>query len=331
MIFREHVLEVAEARVGRRPDDDLVHVASCNLAHGDDVARARGAGDERLEGGEVDLVSVLVGRVRVGAHLPPVGLAPFGREEAAHLVVGGKDARGGAELGTHVRDHVPVHRRQLLEGRAVVLDDPAEAAVDVVASQHLEDHILGAHPFGELADEPDAPDLRHREMERLSGDRERDLQPTRPDREHAQRPGGAGVAVGSDHGLARGAEALHVHRVTDAVAGLAEPEPEPAARALEEHMVVGVAEVGLEDVVVDVLGRQLRVRPVEAHRLQLEHDHRAGGVLRERLVDPDADLGAGGHLAVDDVLGDELLRNVSTHAQCILADPAARGNRPPVF
>jgi len=88
-------------------------------------------------------------------------------------------------------------------------------------------------------------------------------------------------------------------------------------------VVVGVAKVGLQDVVIDVLGRHLRVCPVEVHRLQLEHDHRAGGVLGERLVDPDTDLGAGGHLAFDDVLGDELLRNVSSHAQCILADPAA--------
>ena len=213
----------------------------------------------------------------------------------------------------------------------MVLDNPAEAAVDVVASQHLEDHVLGAHPFGELADEPDAPDLRHREMERLSGDRERDLQPTRSDREHAQRPGGAGVAVGSDHRLAGGAEALHVHRVADAVARLAEPEPEPAARALKEHVVVGIAKVGLEDVVIDVLRRQLRVRPVEGHRFQLEHDHRAGGVLGERLVDPHPDLDAGRHLSFDDVVGDELLRDVSTHAHCILADPAARGNRPSVF
>ena len=305
--------EVAQARVGRRPDDDLVHVAPCDLAHGNHVAGAGRAGDERLEGREIDLVGVLVGGVGIGAQLAPLVLAALGGEEAAHLVVGREDARGGAELGAHVRDHVPVHRRQLLERRTVVLDDPAEPSVDVVAPQHLEDHVLGAHPFGELADQPDAPDLRHREMERLACDRERDLETAGADCQHPERPGGAGVAVGADHRLARGAEALHVHRVADTVARLAEPEAEPAARALEEHVVVGVAEVGLEDVVVDVLGRHLGVRPVEAHRLELEHDHRARGVLGECLVDPDADLGAGGHLAVDDVLGDELLRNVSSH------------------
>ena len=121
------------------------------------------------------------------------------------------------------------------------------------------------------------------------------------------------MAVGADHRLARRAEALHVHRVTDAVARLAEPQAEPAARALEEHVVVGVAEVGLEDVVVDVLGRHLGVRPVEAHRLELEHDH---GITVDRYnfdFFSDADLGARVHLAVDDVLGDELLRHVSSH------------------
>src|SRR5262249_47717504 len=68
--------------------------------------------------------------------------------------------------------------------------------------------------------------------------------------------------------------------------------------------------------------RQLGVHPVEVHRLELKHDDRAGGVLRQGLVDPDPNLGAGGHLPVDDVFGDELLRNVSSHGpRGILALP----------
>jgi hypothetical protein len=111
-----------------------------------------------------------------------------------------------------------------------------------------------------------------------------------------------------------------------AVPRLAEPEPEATARALQEHVVVGVAEVGLEDVVIDVLRRQLRVGVIEVHRLELEHDDRAGGVLGEGLVDPDRDLGTWGQVAVDAVVGDELLRNVSTHGpRRILADRLGRG------
>ena len=60
--------------------------------------------------------------------------------------------------------------------------------------------------------------------------------------------------------------------------------------------------------------RQLGLDPVEAHRLELQHDQRAGGVLRERLVDPQRDLAAGRHVAVDQVRLDQLLRNVPSHA-----------------
>jgi len=180
--------------------------------------------------------------------------------------------------------------------------------------KELEDHVLRAHPRRELADQPDTPDLGHREIEGLTRDRERDLEAAGADGEHAEGAGGAGVAVGPDHRPARRAEALHVHRVADAVAGLAEPEPEALARALEKEVVVGVAEVGLEHVVIDVLRRQLCVRVVEVHRLELEHDHRARRILGQRLVDPDPDLGAGRHVALHEMGTDELLRDVLGHA-----------------
>ncbi len=37
---------------------------------------------------------------------------------------------------------------RLGEAGAVVLDDAPEAALDAVAAQHLEDHVLGADPLG---------------------------------------------------------------------------------------------------------------------------------------------------------------------------------------
>ena len=223
--------EVAETRVGRRPDHALEHLGPGHLAHRHDVARARRQRDERLERREVDLLLDVVGGVGVGLQLDPVAGAVLGREEPPHLVVGREHRRGRAELCAHVRDHVAVHRREALEARARVLDDAAEPTGDVVAAEHLEDDVLGAHPVGQLPHQADTPDLRHHEVERLARHRHRDLEPARADREHAERAGRAGVAVGAEQRLAGDAEALHVDRVADAVARLAVPEAEAPARA----------------------------------------------------------------------------------------------------
>ena len=59
--------------------------------------------------------------------------------------------------------------------------------------------------------------------------------------------------------------------------------------------------------------RQLGADAVEAHRFQLEHHHGAGRVLRQRLIDSDADLAARHQVAFDEVRRDQLLREVSIH------------------
>jgi hypothetical protein len=63
-------------------------------------------------------------------------------------------------------------------------------------------------------------------------------------------------------------------------------------------MIVGVLEILLDDVVVNVLDAHLSLHPVQIHRLQLQHHQRAGGVLGERLVNPDPNLLTGVHLAM---------------------------------
>jgi hypothetical protein len=104
-----------------------------------------------------------------------------------------------------------------------------------------------------------------------------------------------------------------VHRVADAVAGLGVPDAEAAAGAAQEQVVVGVAVVRLQQVVVDVLCRQLGLDSVELHRLELEHHHGARRVLGQRVVDPDRDLFARSHLAIDEVAADQLVRDVLAH------------------
>jgi hypothetical protein len=66
-------------------------------------------------------------------------------------------------------------------------------------------------------------------------------------------------------------------------------------------MIVGIAEVGLDQIVVHVLRRELSPDPIEPHRRQLQHHQGRGGVLGERLVDADRDLAARGEVTLDEV------------------------------
>ena len=52
-----------------------------------------------------------------------------------------------------------------------------------------------------------------------------------------------------------------------------------------EEVIVGVPEVLLDEVVIDVLRRELGSYALEAHGFELQHHERPGRVLRERLID----------------------------------------------
>src|SRR5215207_10056090 len=153
--------EVAVARVGRRADVGLVDFRPGDLAHWHDVAGARRLGDQRFERGEVDLFVDVVSCAIVSEDFDPVLLAPFIAQEPARRRVRGKHRRGRPQLRAHVGDDVAVHGGQPGEAGTIVLDDAPEAALDAVPAQHLQDHVLGAHPIRQAASEAHAPDLRH--------------------------------------------------------------------------------------------------------------------------------------------------------------------------
>lgn len=83
-------------------------------------------------------------------------------------------------------------------------------------------------------------------------------------------------------------------------------------------MVGHVALVGLQEIVIHVLHRDLGTHPVQAERLQFQHDHGSGGVLGQRLIDAQPDLRARPHLPLNQMWPDQLLRNVAPHT-CHLA------------
>ena len=67
-------------------------------------------------------------------------------------------------------------------------------------------------------------------------------------------------------------------------------------------MVVGILEVDLEDVVVDVDHGRLDLHAIDAEGLELHHRHRPRRVLGERLIDPQCDLLTGDELAALEVV-----------------------------
>src|SRR5699024_7910226 len=82
----------------------------------------------------------------------------------------------------------------------------------------------------------------------------------------------------------------------------------------EESVVVGVLEVELVGLVVAVLGGEFGLDFVQAERLELEPNERPSRVLREDLIDLDADLFAGFEVALDEVIGEDLLRQCFSHS-----------------
>ena len=311
--------QVAEGGVDAGADDGLVDLDPGDLRHPLDVPRRGRAGDQRLDPGQVDLVLLVVVAAGVGGQLPPGVAAPLGRQVGAGAVVGGEDAGGGAEFGPHVADGFAVGGREGRHSRPVVFDDLADAPLDVVAAQHLEDHVLGADPVGELPGELDAENLRAGEMIGVAGHGHGDIEAAGADGQHRHPRGAGGVAVRADHGQPGTAEALHMNLVGDAVARPRKVDAVAGTGGLQVLVVVGVLVVGLQQVVVDVLGGETDLDPRQAQRFELQHRHGAGGVLQQGMVDLDGDLLAGDQLPLDEVRLENFLGEVSGHGPLSLS------------
>ena len=78
--------------------------------------------------------------------------------------------------------------------------------------------------------------------------------------------------------------------MADAVARAGIPDPVLLRDGGDEAVIVGVLESGLERVVVDVRDAALRLDLSDPHRLEFDVGHGSGGVLRQGLVDLQADL-----------------------------------------
>ena len=93
------------------------------------------------------------------------------------------------------------------------------------------------------------------------------------------------MAVCAQKRGARHRVALKMHLVTDAVSGPRIVKAVLGGHVLQVYVVVGVTEVALQHVVIDVADRQLRLHARHADGLELQVRQGAGGVLRQGLID----------------------------------------------
>ena len=75
-------------------------------------------------------------------------------------------------------------------------------------------------------------------------------------------------------------------------------------------MIIGVAEISLQQLVIDVAHRQLGAHARHAHGLELQITQRSEGILGQGLIDAQRNLGPRGHIAADQVGFDELMSEV---------------------
>ena len=95
----------------------------------------------------------------------------------------------------------------------------------------------------------------------------------------------AGVWLSEPSRVLPASRSAPCERVADPVARPAVPDTELFACAKQKQVVVGILEIRLQQIVIDVLGRPLRLGPGNLHGFELQHHHGPGGVLRQGSID----------------------------------------------
>jgi len=134
------------------------------------------------------------------------------------------------------------------------------------------------------------------------------------DGDHAYAPARRRVAVRAEGDFPGRCEPLEVDLMAYAVAGPGEVGAELLRRHLEEKVVVGVHEIRLEHVVIDVRDGKGHLDPVYSDGLEFEPCHGPGSVLRVYLIDAHPDGTLRCQLSVNTVSVKDLLNDVPSHS-----------------
>ena len=267
-----------------------------------------GTGDQGFQCVQIDMDDPRVLRIRVGGEGSKVLLAALGFQEGTGHFIRGENGGGSAQLRAHVGDGSPLRHGQTGHAEAAPFDHMTHAALDRENPQQFQTDVLGCDKGPEGAGQLHADDFGHIDIVCAAAHGYRHVHAAGAEGQHSNAAAGGSVAVGTDEGLARYAEAFQMYLMADAVAGAGEPDAVLGGNGLDIAVVVGVLKAGLQGVVVDIGNRTLRLDPVDPHGLEFQIGHGAGGVLRQRLVDPQSHLCSRFHGAADQMGGNELFR-----------------------
>ena len=310
---------IHKGAVGAGAYADLIDLEPADLGNGLDVIGRMGAGGHRNDSGEVDIYLLVIYGVVIGLQLCPDIGSVLSLKELKGDLVGGEDRGSSAQLCAHIGDSCALGDGKGLDAFAAIFDDLADAALNGEPFQHLKDNVLGGHPRRELSGEVHLDDLGVGDIVSAAAHCNGHIKAAGTDSDHADAAAGGGVAVGADQGFAGYAESFKMHLMTDAVAGAGEPDAVLFGDRADEAVVVGILEAGLEGVMVDISNRALGLDSRNADSLKFKVSHCAGSVLREGLVDADADLVSLYELAVNDVSLQYFFGKCKSHFKPILS------------
>ena len=306
-------LEVAIRRIGAGADQHLIHFFAGQRSDRRNVARRMRAGRHRLDQAQVELQHAVIPRAFVGLQFGPILTAALSLQKRQRRRVAREDRRGHAQFRAHVGDGRARRHAQPRHTRAAVLQHAAHVALGPVNLQHFQDHVFGRHAGLERPAQAHQRNLRAGQVERPSPHRHRHVDAARTDRDHPDAAAGGRVGIAAQQRRPRLAETLEVELVADAVARPRKHNAVTLRNAFQIGVVVRILEPHLNRVVIHIAHGQIGLHAVEAHALELQIRHRAGRVLRQRLVNADRQLAARLQLPRHTVRGQNLLNNVLRH------------------
>ena len=308
-----HHVGIGRVRAGT--DKHLIDLNRAALLDGFHDVRHMGLRDERLKRGQINVEDFVIRRIRICGQRHEVLLALLRFEERMGHFIRREDGGRCAEFRAHVRNRRALRDTQRFHAVADVLHHLADTALDGQPAQDFQNNVLRRNAVGQLAMQAHADDTRARQIIRAAAHRDRNVQSARADGKHPNAATRGRMAVRAEQRVARHAEALQLYLMADTVAGLRAVNAMLFRHRLDVIVVIRIFKASLQRVMVNVRHGLLCLDALDAHRLELQVRHRAGGILRQRLVNADGDFRTGNQFTAEQVRGQDFLGQIHRHEE----------------
>jgi hypothetical protein len=121
------------------------------------------------------------------------------------------------------------------------------------------------------------------------------------------------MAVGAQQSAPWDSKTFHVNRVANTVARAALPDAELPAGAQKKQVIIGIFEIGLQQIVIHILREKLGFNPRDLHGLKFQHHHCAGSILCQGLIDSKANFFSRLHAPIHQMGFNQFLGDILSH------------------